>query len=68
MICTMEMINDEDTPRTIKQALKGEQSELWKKSAIAEVNNFLKRGSWKFVTKEQAWKMKRSKMGIQNKA
>ena len=51
-INTMELSNDYGTPKTIKQALKGPEKELWKQSAIAEINNFLKRGSWKFIQKE----------------
>ena len=48
-------------PTTIKQALSCEDKELWKQSAIAEVNNFLKRESWIFIPKS-AVKAIRSKL------
>ena len=48
---TLELMSDPETPNTIRQALNGKDKELWRKSAIAEVNNFLKRKSWKFISK-----------------
>ena len=38
---TMELVSDQETPKTITQALSGADAELWRKSAIAEVNNFI---------------------------
>ena len=43
---SLELSSDFNTPTTIKNALHGPEKELWIKSATAEVNNFLKRGSW----------------------
>ena len=48
---TLELMSDPETPNTIRQAFNGKDKELWRKSAIAEVNNFLKRKSWKFISK-----------------
>ena len=64
MLCTLEIVSDENTPKIIKQALKSPQKELWRKSAIAEVNNFLKRDSWKFVLKEYVRGLKRKIIGV----
>ena len=62
-IYNLELSNDPDTPKTIREALSGRDSELWTKSGIAEVNNFLKRGSWKFVKKEDIKKEGRKIIG-----
>jgi hypothetical protein len=59
----MELSNDYGTPTTILQALKGPDADLWKQSAIAEINNFLKRGSWKFVKKSDVLKQGRKPIG-----
>ena len=58
-INTMELSNDYGTPNTIRQALNGPEKELWRQSAIAEINNFLKRGSWKFIQKDKVLKQGR---------
>ena len=52
-IYSLELSNDYGTPETIWEAIRGPESELWTKSATAEINNFLKRKSWKFVPKEE---------------
>ena len=61
---TMELMNDPETPNTICQALSGEDKELWRKSAIAEVNNFLKRKSWKFIPKDIVRALGRKLIGV----
>jgi hypothetical protein len=43
---SLELSSDFNTPTSIKEAINGPEGELWSKSATAEVNNFLKRGSW----------------------
>ena len=63
-VYTMELYSDPETPNTIKQALTGEDKELWKKSATAEVNNFLKRKSWKFIPKSKVLEMGRKLIGV----
>ena len=63
-IYTLEVLADPFTPTTIKQALTCEDKELWKKSAIAEVNNFLKRNSWNFIPKSKAKEMGRKLIGV----
>ena len=45
--------NDDGTPDTWKKALNGDHKEEWSKATISEFNNFLKRGAWKLVRKEQ---------------
>ena len=52
------------TPTTIKQALTCRDRELWRKSAIAEVNNFLKRKSWTFILKSVAYAQGRKLIGV----
>ena len=61
---TLELLSDPNTPKTINQALKSEDKELWRKSAIAEVNNFLKRKSWRFILKSLAKEMGRKLIGV----
>ena len=57
IVLTLDLNNLNDiTPTTIKQALIGPNKEMWKPSAIAEVNNFLKRGSWKIIKKNEIHK------------
>ena len=51
-IFNLELMSDPDTPNTLHQALNGPDAELWRQSAIAEINNFLKRNSWKFVLRD----------------
>ena len=43
--------SDPGEPKNIFEALNGDDRKLWKLSGIAEVNNFLSRGAWKFVLK-----------------
>ena len=40
---TLELLSDPNTPTTLNKALNSKDKELWRKSAIAEVNNFLKK-------------------------
>ena len=43
--------SDPGEPKSIFEALNGADKKWWKLSGIAEVNNFLSRGAWKFVLK-----------------
>jgi len=43
--------SDPGEPKTIFEALNGDDKKWWKLSGIAEVNNFLSRGAWKFALK-----------------
>ena len=61
---TTELMSQPFTPTTIKQALTCKDRELWRKSAIAEVNNFLKRKSWKFISKSVAYAQGRKLIGV----
>ena len=63
-IYTLELMSDAKTPSTITQALNCQDKELWRKSAIAEVNNFLKRKSWKFIPKTVALSQGRKLIGV----
>ena len=47
-------ISDQSTPLNIEEALKVNEKEAWKKSAESEINNFVKRGSWEKVSREEA--------------
>ena len=42
--------SDPGTPK-IREALDGPQRQWWTPAVIAEINNFLKRGAWRFVDK-----------------
>jgi len=44
--------SDPGTPKSIREALDGPQRQWWIPAVIAEINNFLKRGAWKFVDKQ----------------
>ena len=61
---TLELLSDPNTPTTIEEALASEDKDLWRKSAIAEVNNFLKRKSWKFLLKSIVKTMGRKLVGV----
>ena len=37
---------------------------MWRKSTIVEVNNFIKRGSWKFIKKDKILKKGRKPIGV----
>ena len=63
-IFTMELTSDPETPNTIRQALSGKGRKLWKKSAISEVNTFLKRESRKFIKKEIVKSIGRRPIGV----
>lgn len=51
--------SDPNTPTTIKEALDGSDSAMWDTSVKSEVNNFLKRKSWKYVSRDEVLKMGR---------
>ena len=52
-------MSDPNTPITIQEALDGPDSELWNVSIKSEVNNFQKRKSWQYVSRDKVIKMKR---------
>ena len=61
---TLELFSDPETPKTIYQALTCKDKELWKRSAIAEINNFLRRKSWKFIQKSVVEALGRKLVGV----
>ena len=61
---TAELTKDPETPTTLHQALTSRDKLLWRQSAIAEVNNFLKRESWKFIQKSTVKRMGRKLIGV----
>ena len=61
---TLELMSDDDTPTDIFEAINGKDGEWWTASAIAEVNNFLKRESWRFVKKAVVLAMGRKPIGV----
>ena len=63
-IYTLELVSDDDTPTDIFEAINGKDKVWWTASAIAEVNNFLKRDSWRFVKKASVLGMGRKPIGV----
>ena len=51
--------SDPNTPITIQEALDGSDSAMWDTSIKSEANNFLKRKSWKYVSRDEVLKMGR---------
>ena len=49
--------SDPGEPKTYKAAMEGPESDQWKVSYAAEIMNFIKRGSWKKVPRENARKL-----------
>ena len=52
-IYNIATIFDPNTPNDIKEALKGSDKNEWRKLAESEIENFLKRGSLKKVSREE---------------
>lgn len=48
---TLFLMRDPEDPKTIFEALNGDDKKWWKLSGIAKGNNFLSRGASKFVLK-----------------
>ena len=61
---TAKLTKDPETPTTLHQALTSRDKLLWRQSAIAEVNNFLKRESWKFIQKSTVKRMGQKLIGV----
>ena len=47
-------ISDPNTPSNIEEALRENEKEAWKKLEELKINNFMKRGSWEKVSREEA--------------
>ena len=56
MVYDVALLSDPNEPKTIQEALSGPEAEQWRKSVKEEFDNFIKRGSWKFVKREEAAK------------
>ena len=50
------MVSDPFTPRSYNEALKCKDGEEWKVSMKNEIENFVKRGSWKMVLRSEVEK------------
>jgi transposase InsO family protein len=48
----MAIASDPGEPSTMKEALNGPEKEKWKEAVKKEINNFLQRGVWKKVSRE----------------
>jgi hypothetical protein len=48
----MAIASDPGEPSTMKEALNGSEKEKWKEAVKKEINNFLQRGVWKKVSRE----------------
>jgi len=57
------IISDPNEPKTIQQALKSEEHEEWRKSAIAELTSFYSRGSWTSVPRQVAYDKEKNIIG-----
>lgn len=55
--------SDPGEPKTDKQALEGPESDWWFPACVAEINNFLDRGSWKFVKRSLVAEQRRKLIG-----
>jgi len=49
---TESVTSDHDTPKKFNEAYNGPQKEIWRKSMVKEIDNFVKRGSWKKVQRK----------------
>ena len=58
-IFTTSLNSDPGEPKTDEEALNGPEKDWWFPSCVAEINNFLDRGSWKFVSRDMVKKMGR---------
>ena len=55
-VCNTATTSDPNTPISIEEALNSNDSERWDNSIRSEINNFLKRKSWEYVSREEAIK------------
>jgi hypothetical protein len=55
------LMSDPVTPATIHEALSGPEKDKWRESALSEINNFMTRGSWKKVKREEVAERRRKK-------
>ena len=55
-VCNTATTLDPNTPTTIEEALNSNDSKKWDNSIRSEINNFLKRNSWEYVSREEAIK------------
>ena len=44
-----ELQNDDETPKTLQEAIDGPEGEEWKLATASEIMNFIKRKEWKKV-------------------
>jgi len=56
VVYDVALLSNPNEPKTIQEALSGPEAEQWRASAKEEFENFMKRGSWKFVKREEAAK------------
>ena len=54
VVYDVTLLSDPNEPKTIQEALQGPEAEQWKESAKEELDNFIKRKSWRFVSREEA--------------
>ena len=53
-ICNTATISHPNTQNDIEEALKGSDKNEWRRSVESEIENFLKRGLWEKVSREEA--------------
>ena len=71
-VLATELNSDAGDPKTYEEAVNGPNGEEWRDATVQEIMNFINRGAWKKISKEEVKKMGRkpipSKPRIQNQA
>ena len=58
----MAIASDPGEPNNMKEALNGPEKEIWKESVRKEINNFIQRGVWKKISREDVMKRQKQKL------
>jgi hypothetical protein len=62
-IYDVSIISDPSEPKSIYQALKSDEADQWRASAIQELTNFYTRDSWEIVPRQMAYDMGKNIIG-----
>ena len=62
-IFNVSLDSDPGEPKIDDQALNGPERDWWIPACVAEINNFLDRGSWKFVPRKLVQGLNRKLIG-----
>ena len=58
----MAIASDPGEPNSMKEALNGPEKEKWKEAIRKEINNFIQRGVWKKISREDVTKRQKRKL------